>query len=102
MLGRYGLALLLTAAMAWILVRSTLPAIEQKERVRSALLEKEAHVQARRQESSRLESYAEAIQHDPLLRVRVAELERLSPAIPGPIVITPDQDDGEEAQPGGR
>jgi hypothetical protein len=85
---RYGLAVLLTAGMAWIFFSATLPALKKHVDVHAVKALEEQRRQALQREVRYQEDWLEGLATDPLLRKRLMDTRILSPDVTGPHVVT--------------
>ena len=88
------MALLLTLAMVYLLVTSTLPAIRDRAAIRALRVAEETELATLRAEVASLEQLMQAFERDALVRERFLSAQRLSPDISGPIEVgapEPDQ-----------
>ncbi len=92
---RYGLALLLTAALVGLFFGSTLPALaEWRQRVgeRAAV---EESVERQREDVRRRELWLRGAEQDPMIRERLLDARERSPDLTGPRFETTPDGEGE-------
>jgi len=86
LLRKHGLALLLTAVAAWVLIDETLPAMAEGRAARSERRAAEERVEQARDEVHRSELWLRGVDEDAYLRERLVDDIERSPELTGPSV----------------
>ena len=92
LLRRYGLTLLLVAAMLTLVFTQLRPALAEKSRLQEARAAEEEALQLERDGVRRLEVWHENMAGDELLRARALEELQRSPAQTGPVFVPAPED----------
>ena len=85
MLKRQGVALLLAAAVVFVFMTSTLPAIKQRREARAQRAAMERRVEELERRAEALRVLLDTLETDRFVRERYLDLKRLTPEIVGPI-----------------
>lgn len=89
LLRRHGLAVLLVAATLWIFVGSTLPALEERARLRRLGEQVETARALRAGLVAEHEQLLQGAEDDPQIRARLQDGLLRSPALAGPRIVVP-------------
>lgn len=100
-LQRHGLTLLLTAALVYLFVHSTLPALAERDRLRRARAAAELDTGALRDAVRERELWLEAVRdRDPFVTERIVGAQERSPELDGPRYVRRSPDEPVPAEAG--